>query len=88
MFQPVGGMDRIAVAIERNLTHSAIRNAEVRRIRQKADGVEVVYVDRRSGAAHKVQGDYVVCTIPFPVLASIDHDSPGAISRCNRRRAV
>lgn len=76
MFQPVGGMDRIAAGIERNLTRRAVRGAEVRRIRQYPDGVEVVYVDRPSGAAHAVRGDYVVCTIPFPVLAGIDHDFP------------
>ena len=76
MFQPVGGMDRIAVAIERNLVRRAVRNADVRRIRQRHDGVEVGYVDRSSGAAHAVRGDYVVCTIPFPVLAKIDHDFP------------
>ena len=76
MFQPVGGMDQIAIAIERNLARRAIRSAEVRRIRQNPDGIEVVYVDRSSGAAHSVRGDYLVCTIPFPVLAEIDHDLP------------
>jgi monoamine oxidase len=76
MFQPVGGMDRIAVAIERSLRSRALCNTEVRRIRQDPSGIEVVCVDRPSGAAHTVRGDYIVCTIPFPVLAGIDHDLP------------
>ena len=76
MFQPVGGMDRIAAAIERQLRHPAVRNAEVQRIRQHSGGVEVSYTDRHSGALHMVRGDYVVCTIPFPVLAGIDTDLP------------
>src|SRR5216684_2954216 len=30
--------------------------------------------DRRSGQSHKLSADYVVCTIPLPVLAGIDTD--------------
>ena len=74
MFQPVGGMDQISVGIERNLRRRAVRNAEVRRIRQTASGTEIVYVDRPSGAARTLKADYVVCTIPFPVLSKIDTD--------------
>ena len=80
MFQPIGGMDQVSVGIERNLKSRAVRNAEVKRIRQSAKGVEIVYVDRPSGASHTVTGDYVVCTIPFPVLAAIDCDFPAETS--------
>ena len=76
MFQPVGGMDRIAVAIERKLHGPAIRSAEVQRIRQHPNGIQIGYIDRASGATHMVEGDYVVCTLPFPVLAQIDTDFP------------
>lgn len=72
MFQPVGGMDQISIGIERNLRSPAIRHAEVQRIRHDAKGVAVTYVDRPSGAARTVKGDYIICTIPFPVLAKID----------------
>ena len=74
MFEPVGGMDRIAAGIERGLKRPTLRNAEVRRIRQQPEGVEVSYLDRRHGTNHVVRGDYIVCTIPFPVLAGIDTD--------------
>ena len=81
MFQPVGGMDQISIGIERNLKNRAVRNAEVKRIRQRPEGVEVTYVDRPSGAARTVKADYVVCTIPFPVLVGIDTDFPAATTQ-------
>ncbi len=72
MFQPVGGMDRIHEGFDRHLRRPAIRGAEVTRIRQKPNGVEVAYRDRASGAVDTVSADYLICTIPFPVLAKID----------------
>ena len=78
MFEPVGGMDQIPIAIERHLADRAIRNAEVRQIRQRAGGVEVGYVDRITGAAQSLTADYMVCTIPFPVLAGIASNLPPA----------
>lgn len=72
MFQPVGGMDQISVGIERNLKKRAVLNAAVQRIRQSPAGVEIAYIDTRSGTAQMIAADYCVCTIPFPVLAKID----------------
>ena len=72
MFEPVGGMDRIHAGFDRNLRRPAIRNSEVKQIRQNAKGVEVAYIDTVSGAATSVKADYMICTIPFPVLAKID----------------
>lgn len=72
MFQPVGGMDQISIGIERNLSKRAILNADVQRIRQNPQGVEIAYIDTRSGRAQTIKADYCVCTIPFPVLAKID----------------
>ncbi|MDB5737715.1 MAG: hypothetical protein JWO65_1383 [Sphingomonas bacterium] len=74
MFEPVGGMDRIHAGFDRHLRHPAIRGAEVTKIRQKKAGVEVVYRDKASGAVETVDADYMICTIPFPVLAKIDAD--------------
>ncbi|WP_017672602.1 FAD-dependent oxidoreductase [Blastomonas sp. AAP53] len=72
MFQPVGGMDQISVGIERNLQQRAVLNADVRRIRQSASGVDIAYIDTGTGTARTLKADYCVCTIPFPVLAGID----------------
>lgn len=74
MFQPVGGMDRIAAGIERNLKQHAIQGAEVVKIRQDAGKVTITYVDRASGKANTVSGDYAVSTIPFNILSRIDAD--------------
>ncbi|MBV8970700.1 MAG: FAD-dependent oxidoreductase [Sphingomonadaceae bacterium] len=74
MVEPVGGMDRIHAAFDRNLKHPAIRGAEVVRIRQSEAGVGVDWRDRKSGAMHSVAADYMVCTIPFGVLKDIAAD--------------
>ncbi len=74
MFEPVGGMDRIHAGFDRHLRHPAIRGAEVTRIRHTAGGVAVVYRDKASDVVETVTADYVICTIPFPVLATIDTD--------------
>jgi monoamine oxidase len=74
MFEPVGGMDRIPAALHKAIRSPIRLGAEVSRIRQTADKTEIVYRDRGSGQSHKLSGDYVVCTIPLPVLAGIDTD--------------
>ena len=74
MFEPVGGMDRIHAAFDRNLRRAAIRGAEVTRIRHTATGVAVVCRDVPSGTVTTIDADYLVCTIPFPVLKNIDAD--------------
>ena len=74
MFEPVGGMDRIHDGFDRNLRRPALRGAEVIRIRHSAKGVETVYKDTASGVVSTIVADYMVCTIPFPVLAKIDTD--------------
>ncbi len=72
MFQPVGGMDQISVGIERNLRNRAVLNADVQRIRQSPSSVDIAYIDTKTGAAKTIKADYCVCTIPFPVLATIN----------------
>ncbi len=72
MFEPVGGMDRIHAGFDRHLRRPAIRGAEVTRIRHTARGVDIAYRDLPSGTAETVTADYLISTIPFPVLAKID----------------
>src|SRR5262249_41843009 len=48
--------------------------AEVRGIRREGTGARIVYRDSRSGATRSIAGDYCICTIPLPVLASIPAD--------------
>lgn len=74
MFQPVGGMDQIPAAFARAIRSPIRLGAEVRRIRQTPTGVEVVLRDRRTELTFVEQADYLIITIPLPVLAKIDTD--------------
>jgi monoamine oxidase len=72
IFQPVGGMDRIAQAFQQRLGDVIRYDAKVTEIRQDAKGVSVAYVDRaRGGTPRTERADHCVCTIPLSVLAQI-----------------
>ena len=87
MFQPVGGMDRIPAGFERALKSPLIRNAVVTEIRTPSPNtVRVAWKDRLTGKTAHAEADYLVCTLPLPVLAKIpnDFDKPvkAAIEGC------
>ena len=80
MLQPVGGMDRLPVAIAAALRNKPRLQAEVREIRrQGADGVRVVYLNRRTGATQAVEADRAIITTPLPILARTDNDFSPAV---------
>ncbi|MEX5634395.1 flavin monoamine oxidase family protein [Parafrankia sp. FMc2] len=70
MFQPVGGMDRIVTAFERELSKKfgdiVELNSEVTAIRLVDGGVAVEYL--RGGESRTLTADYCVSSIPLPVL--------------------
>ncbi len=72
VLQPVGGMDRIAVAFAAQISQDIVYNAIVNEIRKITDGVRIVY--SRMGTPLSLDADYCICTIPAPVLASIPND--------------
>jgi len=73
LFQPVGGMDRIAMAIYRDVAPLVQFGAKVVRIGQDERGVEVAYVDaRRGGPPRTNRADWCVCTIPLSILSQIE----------------
>jgi monoamine oxidase len=76
MFQPVGGIDRIARAFEQRVGDRIRYRTEVREIRRTpAGGVRVVYADLlEGGALREAQADYCICTIPLSVLRGIAAD--------------
>jgi monoamine oxidase len=74
MFEPVGGMDRIPAAFHKSIKSPILLGAEVSRIRQTTEKIEIVYRDRSRGNTNRIMADYVACTIPLPVLAGIDTD--------------
>ena len=73
MLQPVGGMDRIAKAFEREVGHMIRYGMEVQRIRQNDEGVTVEVENVRSGETYTIEGDYLINTIPLSVLNQIDN---------------
>ncbi len=73
MFQPVGGMDQITKGLERAIEKGRLSlNAEVQSVRQTETGVNVVYLDTRSGRKTEVRADYVVVCMPLSVMAGVD----------------
>ena len=72
VFQPVGGMMEIPLAFQRAMGDRITLNAEVRSIRQTADGVRVVYRNTRTGQEREETADYCVCCLPMAVLQRID----------------
>src|ERR1700752_548476 len=73
MFHPVGGMDQIPKAFQRAIGAPRITfNAEVRSVHQTDAGVEVIYLDTKSGKTVRTTADYVVACLPLTVLAGVD----------------
>ena len=72
MFQPVGGMDRIAYAFAKSLDNIVRFNAPVTEIRKTNTGVRVGYTN--NGAPASIEADYCICTLPMVILRKIPND--------------
>lgn len=82
MLQPVGGMDMIPKALARKIGPAVFKlMSEVQEIRRTATGARIVYRDRATGKTHEIMADYVICTIPLPVLARIPSDFSDPIKK-------
>ena len=65
-----GGMDRLPNAFFAELQAEVRLGAEVFAIEQDADGVTVHY--KTEANRFRVRGDYAICTLPFPVLRTVE----------------
>ena len=74
MFQPVGGMDRIATAFANKLGNVVRLGSEVTAIRRTSSGVSVSFTDKRTDRSSTLDGAYCIVTIPLPVLQGIESD--------------
>lgn len=75
MFQPVGGMEEIAHAFEREVGDLIQHNARVTMIKQGEDRVEVTYESADGEGEGGIEtADYCICTIPFTILSQLDVD--------------
>lgn len=84
MFQPSGGMDRLALGFERAVGRHVTYDAEVQEIRQGEEGVRIGYRDTRTGETREVAADYCICTIPLSVLMHIPSDFSPEFNRAMR----
>jgi len=80
MFQPVGGMDRIAQGFAHAVGHMIQYSTMVERIGQDDGGVEVAWVDG-AGQRGTTRADYCVCTIPLSVLQHIEAAVPVTVKQ-------
>lgn len=72
LFQPVGGMDSIAMALYREVAPLVQFGAKVEKIDQDEHGVSVSYTETSSaGGTHVAKADWCLCTIPLPILSQI-----------------
>ena len=72
IFQPVGGMDRIAQALYREVASDVILKAKVTDIAQTDSQVYVRYTDLSQGATQReARADWLVCALPLSILSQI-----------------
>ena len=72
----VGGMEQLPKAFLKNLRAKPRLGAKVARIEQNASTGQVTAFYENRGAWERVEGDYLVCTVPLPVLQRIEF-APG-----------
>ena len=69
MFQPVGGMDRIAEALHAELRPHVRLGSPVTQIRRRGGGIRIVH-----GDDERTDADYCLCTLPLNLLQRIRAD--------------
>jgi len=69
-----GGTDRLPRAFASRLKENLIYRAVVKRIHRSAEMASVTI--ERDGALEVIEGDYIVCTLPFSVLKIVEIDPP------------
>lgn len=79
MFQAVGGMDKIAHALEKKVTPMLKLGTEVVEINNQTEGVKVVYKD--ATGTHEISADLCICTLPLPVLSNVKNNFSPDVNR-------
>ena len=70
MFQPVGGMDRIAHAIYEQVRPAVRLGSPVTAIRRRGEGVRILH----GPGEQAFDADYCICTLPLNLLQRIPSD--------------
>lgn len=79
MFQCIGGNDKIAEALAKQLPGKINLGCVVTRVINNDNKVTVSY--KTGNAEKQVTADACICTIPLPVLSNIDHNFSSDTSR-------
>jgi len=74
MLQPVNGMGVIGQTFGRKLGAAITYGAEVTALRRTDAGARVEWREARTGVQQATEAPIVICTIPLPVLRTIDAD--------------
>ncbi|MCF2948631.1 FAD-dependent oxidoreductase [Paraglaciecola aquimarina] len=72
LMEPIGGMDSVVKAFLRNLQTKPVLNAQVKKIFNSDQGVEVTY--EQGGKLHSVKADYCFNNIPAYFMAGIENN--------------
>lgn len=80
MLQPVGGMDQIPRAIAKKVQRMIRYDTVVDEIRKTEFGAKVI-CHRGKGPKIAIESDFVICTLPLPVLKAVPNDLSPAIQK-------
>ncbi len=81
MFQPVNGMDQIPKALQKRLKKPVQFAAEVQSIETGEQGASVVWRHTKTGKTERLTADYVVSSLPLPLLAKISNNLGSAVNQ-------
>ena len=84
MFQPVGGMDRIAHAIYERVRPGVRLDSPIAAIRRRGEGVRILHGPGRQA----LDADYCICTLPLNLLARMPADFSAAKQAAIRDNAA
>ena len=79
MMQPVGGMGRIGEAFGRKLGDMITYEAEITELRRDGDRARIVWRHASTKAAHVLEADMAICTIPAVLLKTVPSDFTPAV---------
>ncbi len=72
LMEPIGGMDAVVNGFLKQLDNAPVLNAQVKKIFNREDGVEVTY--ERGGQFHTVRADYCFNNIPAYFMKGIENN--------------
>jgi monoamine oxidase len=73
-FKIRGGNDLLPKALASRFSDKVIYDSPVGRIEQTADGVRAFFMER--GSQQRLEGDYLICAVPFALLKRIEISPP------------